>query len=357
MPKWPRCGRPANGGSDRQGFCGAAFRSWQGVRRSREHGPSVRSLPNRERFAPPARVVRNRALRTTVREAPERVAAPAARPAAARSPAAQPRPIFVVGLPRSDSTLIDQILASHSQVQGTMELPQVLGYVREREREGYPGCIARMTAPELAALGRRYLADTEPYRGDAPYFVDKMPNNFRYLGLIAAMLPEAIFVHSRRHPMVCCFSIYKQNFARGQVFGYGLDTLAVYYRNYVAMMRHWQSVLPGRVHRVVYERMVDRYGRRDTSSAGALRIVLRAGLPALFRDRQGRPNGQRRTGPTADLRQCEIALAAIRNPPCAASLESWRCLGGVGQIVTAPCRTRLFPLRASTGKLHPTFRY
>lgn len=111
--------------------------------------------------------------------------------------------------------------------------------------------------PELAALGRRYLADTAPYRGDAPYFVDKMPNNFRHLGLIAAMLPEAILVDSRRHPMACRFSIYKQNFARGQVFGYGLDTLAVYYRNYVAMMRHWQSVLPGRVHRVVYERMVD----------------------------------------------------------------------------------------------------
>ena len=84
-----------------------------------------------------------------------------------------------------------------------------------------------------------------------------MPNNFLHLGLIAAMLPQALFVDTRRHPMACCFSIYKQNFARGQVFGYGLDTLAVYYRNYVEMMRHWQAVLPGRVHRVVYERLVD----------------------------------------------------------------------------------------------------
>ena len=173
--------------------------------------------------------------------------------------APRPRPIFVVGLPRSGSTLVDQILSSHSSVQGTMELPHVLGYVRELERgpDGYPECIERMDLSELAALGDRYLAETASYRGDAAYFVDKMPNNFLHVGLIAAMLPEAIFVDSRRHPMACCFSIYKQNFARGQVFGYGLDTLAAYYRNYAAMMRHWEAVLPDRVHRVIYERMVD----------------------------------------------------------------------------------------------------
>ena len=179
--------------------------------------------------------------------------------AAALGTAARPRPIFVVGLPRSGSTLVDQILSSHSRVQGTMELPHVLGYVRELERgrDGYPGCIARMTPRDLAALGERYLEETSAYRGDAAYFVDKMPNNFLHVGLIAAMLPDAIFVDSRRHPLACCFSIYKQNFARGQVFGYGLDSLAVYYRNYVTLMRHWQVVLPGRVHRVIYERLVD----------------------------------------------------------------------------------------------------
>ena len=179
--------------------------------------------------------------------------------AAPRGTDARPRPIFVVGLPRSGSTLVDQILSSHSRVQGTMELPHVLGYVRELERgrDGYPGCVARMTPGDLADLGERYLEETAAYRGDAPYFVDKMPNNFLHVGLIAAMLPEAIFVDSRRHPMACCFSIYKQNFARGQVFGYGLDTLAVYYRNYLTLMRHWQAVLPGRVHRLIYEHLVD----------------------------------------------------------------------------------------------------
>ena len=176
--------------------------------------------------------------------------------AATRSP---PRPVFVVGLPRSGSTLVDQILSSHSQVQGTMELPHILGYVRELERmrDGYPECVEGMAPSDLAALGARYLEETASYRDDAPVFVDKMPNNFLHLGLIATMLPQAVFVDTRRHPMACCFSIYKQNFARGQVFGYGLDTLAVYYRNYVEMMRHWQTVLPGRVHRVVYERLVD----------------------------------------------------------------------------------------------------
>ena len=181
------------------------------------------------------------------------------RPARPTGSAPGPRPVFVVGLPRSGSTLVDQILSSHSRVQGTMELPHVLGYVRELERgpDGYPGCMARMTPEDLADLGKRYLVETAAYRADAPYFVDKMPNNFLHIGLIAAMLPQAIFVDSRRHPMACCFSIYKQNFARGQVFGYGLDTLAVYYRNYVDLMRHWQAVLPGRVHRVIYERLVD----------------------------------------------------------------------------------------------------
>ena len=187
----------------------------------------------------------------------------------------RPRPVFVVGLPRSGSTLVDQILSSHSRVQGTMELPHVLGYVREFERnaQGYPACIERLSPDQLRALGDRYLEETRPYRGDAPVFVDKMPNNFLHLGLIAKMLPEALFVDSRRHPMACCFSIYKQNFARGQVFGYGLDTLAVYYRGYVRLMRHWQKVLPGRVHRVIYERLVD-----DTE--GETRRLLRhCGLP------------------------------------------------------------------------------
>ena len=177
--------------------------------------------------------------------------------------AATATPIFVVGLPRSGSTLVDQILSSHSEVQGTMELPHVLGYVRELDPErggkppGYPACIEAMPAAEFAALGQRYLDETRPYRGDAPFFVDKMPNNFMHLGLIACMAPGAVFVDARRHPMGCCFSVFKQSFARGQAFGYDLDSLAAYYRGYLDVMAHWDAVLPGRVHRVIYERMVD----------------------------------------------------------------------------------------------------
>ena len=199
--------------------------------------------------------------------------------AAKLPPAARgPTPIFVIGLPRSGSTLVDQILSSHSQVQGTMELPHVLGYVREMERDagpdsGYPDRIARMAPRELAALGERYLAETASHRGAAPFFVDKMPNNFLHVGLIASMLPQALFVDTRRHPLACCFSIYKQNFARGQTFGYALDTLAAYYRNYVALMAHWETVLPGRIHRVIYERLVD-----DTPGE-TRRLLAHCGLP------------------------------------------------------------------------------
>ena len=172
-------------------------------------------------------------------------------------------PIFVVGLPRSGSTLVDQILSSHSQVRGTMELPHILGYVREMDPErggkppGYPAAVEGMSPADFNALGQRYLEETRPYRGDAPFFVDKMPNNFMHVGLIACMLPAAVFVDARRHPLGCCFSIFKQSFARGQAFGYDLDALAAYYRGYLGAMAHWDRVLPGRVHRVIYERMVD----------------------------------------------------------------------------------------------------
>ena len=190
-----------------------------------------------------------------------------------------PVPIFVIGLPRSGSTLVDQILSSHSAVQGTMELPHILGYVRELDPRrggappGYPACVREMSPERFAALGRRYLEETEPYHGNAPHFVDKMPNNFMHVGLIACMLPNAVFVDTRRHPLGCCFSIYKQNFARGQTFGYDLETLAAYYRNYVGVMEHWDAVLPGRVHRVVYERLVD-----DTEGE-TRRLLEHCGLP------------------------------------------------------------------------------
>ena len=178
-----------------------------------------------------------------------------------------PTPIFVVGLPRSGSTLVDQILASHSQIQGTMELPHILGYVRElghdqdaprdKDRSAYPGCVAAMSDSQLSALGGRYLEETAAYHQGAPYFVDKMPNNYLHLGLIARMLPQARFIDTRRHPMGCCFSIFKQNFARGQAFGYDFETLGAYYRGYLELMAHWRSIMPERVVTVVYEHLVD----------------------------------------------------------------------------------------------------
>ena len=181
----------------------------------------------------------------------------------------QPIPIFVVGLPRSGSTLVDQILSSHSMVQGTMELPHILGYARELGNASaeesdrgnnpslYPRCLEEMSMSEKLALGRRYLDETQNYHRNTPYFVDKMPNNFLHLGLISQILPKAIFVDTRRHPIGCCFSIFKQNFARGQSFSYDLDVLSQYYRCYLDLMDHWNEVLPGKIHRVIYEEMVE----------------------------------------------------------------------------------------------------
>jgi hypothetical protein len=168
----------------------------------------------------------------------------------------------VVGLPRSGSTLIEQILASHSLVEGTMELPDV-GMIAKRIGKGktrgscYPSAVADMSAGELKALGEDYIERTRVQRKTVrPFFIDKMPNNFQHLGLIMLMLPNAKIIDVRRHPMASCFSAYKQHFARGQSFSYDLTDLGRYYRDYVALMAHFDSVAPGRVCRVQYEQMV-----------------------------------------------------------------------------------------------------
>jgi len=195
------------------------------------------------------------------------------------APAADP--IFVVGLPRSGSTLLEQILASHPLVEGTMELPDLvdivrgLGGGRPRARtDDYPQSLAGLDAAALRALGERYLAQTRIYRkGSAPFFIDKLPNNFAHVGLIHLILPRARIIDARRHPLGCCFSCYKQHFARGQHFTYSLDEIGRYYRDYVELMAHYDTVLPGRVHRVIYERMIE-----DTE--GEVRRVLDyCGLP------------------------------------------------------------------------------
>ena len=175
-----------------------------------------------------------------------------------------PDPIFIIGLPRSGSTLLEQILASHSKVEGTQELanvPQMVRKLRGRDPDPgdprYPGVLARMSAEDFRRLGERYLADTRIYRTGKPFFIDKMPNNFRHAGLIHLMLPNARIIDARREPMACCFSNLKQLFAQGQEFTYSIEDIGRYYRGYLELMRHWDRALPGRILRIQYEDVVD----------------------------------------------------------------------------------------------------
>jgi tetratricopeptide (TPR) repeat protein len=173
-------------------------------------------------------------------------------------------PIFIVGLPRAGSTLLEQILASHSQVEGTMELadiPRLVQKLQGREqdpsRPHYPSILAELTAEQLRRFGEKYLEDTQVYRTGKPFFIDKMPNNFRHIGLIHLILPNAKIIDARREPMACCFSNFKQLFASGQEFTYSIDDITRYYRTYVELMAHWDSVLPGKVLRVQHEDVVE----------------------------------------------------------------------------------------------------
>jgi tetratricopeptide (TPR) repeat protein len=173
-------------------------------------------------------------------------------------------PIFVVGLPRSGSTLLEQILASHSKVEGTMELADIPRMVldlqgREPDNENphYPRVIGELTLENFRTLGRKYLSDTRIYRTGKPFFIDKMPNNFRHLGLIRLILPNAKIIDARRNAMACCLSNFKQLFAAGQEFTYSLEDIGRYYRTYLELMAHWDSVLPGGILRVEHEDVVE----------------------------------------------------------------------------------------------------
>jgi tetratricopeptide (TPR) repeat protein len=175
-----------------------------------------------------------------------------------------PDPIFVVGLPRAGSTLIEQILASHPQIDGTLELPNILALVHRlngrrhlHEEPRYPGVLADLDAEKLTGFGRQYLDDTRIHRQQAPLFIDKMPNNFRHLGLIHLILPNARIIDARRHPLDCCFSGYKQLFAEGQEFSYSLENIGRYYAGYVDLMAHWHKLLPDAILQVDYENVVD----------------------------------------------------------------------------------------------------
>jgi len=189
-------------------------------------------------------------------------------------------PIFIVGLPRAGSTLLEQILASHSRVEGTHELADIQRMVMELQGRDadlanprYPRILAELKAEDVQRLGEKYLSDTRVYRTGKPCFIDKMPNNFRHIGLIHLILPNARIIDARREPMACCFGNFKQLFANGQEFSYGLEDIARYYRTYVELMRHWDEVLPGRILRVWHEDVV------ENLEGNVRRILDFCGLP------------------------------------------------------------------------------
>lgn len=235
---------------------------------------------------------------------------------AARAGAGHPsgEPIFIVGLPRAGSTLLEQILASHSQVEGTRELPDISAFARELgvwdAAPTYPASVARLGRAELAALGERYLRQTRPHRLlGRPRFVDKMGNNFLDVGLIHLILPNARIIDARRAPLACCFSNFKQHFESGVWFSYSLEELGRYYRDYVALMAHFDEVLPERIHRVNYEDLI-------ADLEGEVRRLLEyCGLP--FEEQCLRFHETRRVVQTASSEQ-------VRRPLYADSVEEWR---------------------------------
>ncbi|HEX3950337.1 MAG TPA: sulfotransferase [Steroidobacteraceae bacterium] len=233
----------------------------------------------------------NQLRRTQFRYEPEEMSAHVARVKAsctaaffadrASHGATAPDPIFIVGLPRAGSTLLEQILSSHSQVEGTMELPDMPAIAKtlsqrakESQLEGYSLFLATLGAKECAELGERYLSQTRIQRKSAaPFFIDKLPNNFAHIDLIHLALPHAKIIDARRHPLGCGFSGFKQHFARGQSFTYSLEDIGRYYRDYVELMAHFDAVLPGRIHRVIYESMIE-----DTETE-VRRLLDYCGLP------------------------------------------------------------------------------
>jgi tetratricopeptide (TPR) repeat protein len=176
-----------------------------------------------------------------------------------------PDPIFIIGMPRAGSTLVEQILASHPAIEGTAELPDIPAIARrldERKTRGdashYPECLADFGPDRLAALGEEYLEGASIQRfTDRPFFIDKLPNNWLHIGMIRLILPNAKIIDARRHPLSCGFSNFKQHYARGQRFSYDLADIGSYYRDYVTLMRHFDAVLPGYVHRVIHEELVE----------------------------------------------------------------------------------------------------
>jgi tetratricopeptide (TPR) repeat protein len=226
-------------------------------------------------------------------------------------------PIFIVGLPRSGSTLLEQILSSHSTIEGTMELPDIIALAQQiggkRSKGGainYLDRLSELDAGKLKELGKEYLSRTRIQRKtDKPFFIDKMPNNFHHIALIHLILPHAKIIDARRHPLACCFSNFKQHFARGQVFAYDLKEIGAYYRDYVELMAHFDAVLPGRIHRVIHEALVEEPERE------VRRVLSYCGVP--FEENCLRFYENDRAVRTASSEQ-------VRQPISAEGINQWR---------------------------------
>jgi tetratricopeptide (TPR) repeat protein len=241
-------------------------------------------------------------------------------------------PIFIIGMPRAGSTLIEQILSSHSMVEGTMELPDIPAMaMREgRDTDGWINAVASMTSSDLDRLGAEFIDRTRIQRKtDKPFFIDKLPNNWSYLGFIRLILPNAKIIDARRHPLDCCFSNFRQHFAKGQSFSYDLEHMGSYYADYVRAMAHFDIVLPGYVHRVVHEELL------DNPEHEIRRLLDYLGLP--FEDACLSFHENKRAVRTASSEQ-------VRRPINRDGVDQWK-----------PYETHLRPLKAALGDLWKTY--
>ena len=245
-------------------------------------------------------------------------------------------PIFILGMPRAGSTLIEQILSCHSLVEGTMELPDIPAIAMREGREfgggpdGWVAAVAAMTPERLAELGAEFIERTRIQRKSGkPFFIDKLPNNWIYTGLIHLILPNAKIIDARRHPLDCCFSNFRQHFARGQAFSYDLAHMGAYYADYVRAMAHFDAVLPGRVHRVIHEAML------DGPETEIRRLLDYLGLP--FEEACLNFHENKRAVRTASSEQ-------VRRPINREGVDQWK-----------PYEAHLEPLKAALGGLWQTY--
>ncbi|HEY2400980.1 MAG TPA: sulfotransferase [Steroidobacteraceae bacterium] len=227
-----------------------------------------------------------------------------------------PDPIFIVGMPRAGSTLIEQILASHSRIDGTMELPDIPRLVHQfRDRvpgptHRYPAILTDLTPAELRQMGEEYLEGTRIHRGRAPFFLDKMPNNFRDIGFIHLILPNARIIDARREAMACCVGNFRQLFPRGGMeFKYSLEEIGRYYCGYVDLMEHWDAVLPGKVLRVQHEDVVDDLEGSVRRMLDFLELPFESACLEFYRNPR---------------RVRTISSEQVRRPINRDGLESWR---------------------------------